>query len=78
MQGFIIIVNGGWSDWSDWSSCSTTCGDGVRSQTRTCNNPTPTAYGEECTGTNVTELPCSVRECPCKYLSTCKNKASFT
>lgn len=32
-------VNGGWGQWSTWSYCSRTCGTGVQSAERECNNP---------------------------------------
>lgn len=32
-------VNGGWGQWSTWSHCSKTCGTGVQSAERECNNP---------------------------------------
>lgn len=32
-------VNGGWGQWSTWSHCSRTCGTGVQSAERECNNP---------------------------------------
>lgn len=33
------IVNGGWGSWSEWSTCSRTCGAGVQSAHRDCDNP---------------------------------------
>ncbi|XP_069687396.1 uncharacterized protein [Periplaneta americana] len=41
--------NGGWSSWSPWT-CSVTCGGGEGVQTRTCTNPVPNVYGEDCIG----------------------------
>ncbi|XP_065181025.1 hemicentin-1-like [Sycon ciliatum] len=58
-------VNGNWSPWSPWS-CSTTCGGGVRSRTRTCDNPPASAGGVNCSGNamqaNLTL--CNVAPCP--------------
>ncbi len=31
--------DGGWSSWGKFGSCSRTCGGGVRSRNRQCNNP---------------------------------------
>lgn len=33
------IINGGWGSWSEWSTCSRTCGAGVQSAHRDCDNP---------------------------------------
>ncbi|XP_059145188.1 A disintegrin and metalloproteinase with thrombospondin motifs 1-like [Physella acuta] len=57
-------VNGGWSAWSpDWSSCSRSCGGGVRSKTRTCDNPRPRFGGKECEGPSVKTNLCNVKSC---------------
>lgn len=32
-------VHGGWASWSEWSACSRTCGAGVQSAERDCDNP---------------------------------------
>ncbi|XP_052807330.1 semaphorin-5B-like isoform X6 [Mya arenaria] len=41
-------VNGGWGLWLDWSTCSVSCGGGVRSRSRSCNDPTPVGEGRLC------------------------------
>lgn len=57
------IVDGGWSEWSPWSKCSKTCGVGVRSRKRTCDNPEPKNGGRECEGENVELEKCSSKSC---------------
>ena len=57
-------MNGAWSDWSAWTSCSTTCGDGQRTKSRTCDNPPPAHDGEDCDGDAEEPISCLIRECP--------------
>ncbi|XP_078665860.1 SCO-spondin-like [Branchiostoma floridae x Branchiostoma belcheri] len=65
-------IVGGWSDWVDDGPCSATCGDGMISQSRTCNNPSPAYGGADCTledgvTTGLTEsrtVPCNIPPCP--------------
>nr|XP_033798962.1 A disintegrin and metalloproteinase with thrombospondin motifs 14 isoform X2 [Geotrypetes seraphini] len=55
--------DGSWSTWSRFSSCSRTCGGGVRSRSRQCNNP-PSAYGgRECPGASYEYQVCNSEEC---------------
>ena len=43
-----IIDDGGYSEWSSWTQCSTTCGNGRRSRSRSCTNPPPSPGGKDC------------------------------
>ncbi|XP_052264383.1 coadhesin-like isoform X5 [Dreissena polymorpha] len=43
-------TNGGWSAWANWSSCTATCGGGLRTRDRMCNNPVPSYLGRYCDG----------------------------
>ncbi|XP_027058955.1 A disintegrin and metalloproteinase with thrombospondin motifs adt-1-like isoform X3 [Pocillopora damicornis] len=51
-------VHGGWSKWSNWTECSVTCGPGVVTRDRHCNNPEPAAGGKHCNGTNKESKSC--------------------
>ncbi|KAL9955698.1 hypothetical protein ACROYT_G037058 [Oculina patagonica] len=44
----ILAENGGYSQWSAWTQCSVTCGFGRRSRSRSCTNPPPGPYGNDC------------------------------
>jgi|GEM_PF-6492173 len=50
-------VDGGWSN---WSACSASCGIGT--QTRTCDNPSPSNGGAQCAG--ATSRSCDAGACP--------------
>lgn len=50
-------INGGWSD---WGVCSASCGNGT--QTRVCNNPSPSVLGTTCSGDSSKD--CFIKECP--------------
>ncbi|XP_013418821.1 A disintegrin and metalloproteinase with thrombospondin motifs adt-2 isoform X2 [Lingula anatina] len=41
-------VDGNWSDWSSWSDCSATCGSGLKTREKLCNNPAPSNGGSYC------------------------------
>uniref|UniRef100_A0A182VQ07 Uncharacterized protein n=1 Tax=Anopheles minimus TaxID=112268 RepID=A0A182VQ07_9DIPT len=56
-------VDGGWSEWTRWSQCSKSCGKGIKSRKRYCNNPAPKAGGKPCVGENIEHTQCSVRQC---------------
>ncbi|XP_061585512.1 A disintegrin and metalloproteinase with thrombospondin motifs 12 [Cololabis saira] len=56
-------VNGGWGLWSTWSHCSRTCGTGVQSAERECNNPKPEYGGKYCTGERKRYRTCNTTPC---------------
>ncbi|KAL5011020.1 hypothetical protein ScPMuIL_013325 [Solemya velum] len=56
-------IDGDWTSWLSWD-CSTTCGPGIITSSRTCTNPTPSNGGANCNGpANKTEN-CNVEDCP--------------
>ncbi|XP_069021838.1 A disintegrin and metalloproteinase with thrombospondin motifs 7 [Embiotoca jacksoni] len=57
-------VNGGWASWSEWSACSRTCGAGVRSAERDCDNPVPKYRGKYCLGERRRYKICNTAQCP--------------
>lgn len=59
----LLTVHGKWSDWVGWSQCSLTCGAGVQTRDRKCNNPAPSHDGNFCTGDPYEIKPC-IHGCP--------------
>ncbi|XP_074519963.1 A disintegrin and metalloproteinase with thrombospondin motifs 14 isoform X1 [Halichoeres trimaculatus] len=59
--------DGGWSSWSKFGSCSRTCGGGVRSRNRQCNNPPPAYGGRDCPGSAFDYQMCNMEECGGPY-----------
>ncbi|XP_052752253.1 A disintegrin and metalloproteinase with thrombospondin motifs 12 [Galleria mellonella] len=56
--------DGGWGPWSEWSECSRTCGAGVSTQSRECNNPQPYNNGNYCIGDRSRYKICNTDPCP--------------
>ncbi|XP_066510062.1 A disintegrin and metalloproteinase with thrombospondin motifs 12-like [Hoplias malabaricus] len=56
-------VNGGWGQWSTWSHCSRTCGSGVQSAERECDQPKPEFGGRYCTGERKRYRICNTLKC---------------
>ncbi|XP_013380622.1 thrombospondin-2-like [Lingula anatina] len=57
-------VNGAWGFWKPWGSCSATCGQGLRTRTRVCNNPKPVGAGKPCPGDDRQTELCFPGQCP--------------
>ncbi|XP_053304114.1 A disintegrin and metalloproteinase with thrombospondin motifs 12 [Spea bombifrons] len=57
-------IHGGWGTWSAWSHCTRTCGAGVQSAERKCNNPEPKYGGKYCTGERKRYRLCKTFPCP--------------
>ncbi|XP_053389101.1 uncharacterized protein LOC128552113 isoform X2 [Mercenaria mercenaria] len=71
-------VDGNWSDWSRWSKCSVTCGVGVRSRNRSCDNPPKDKYGKLCQGSYTESSDCENDKCEeCPALKHTNESLSF-
>uniref|UniRef100_A0A6Q2YXZ7 Thrombospondin-1 n=1 Tax=Esox lucius TaxID=8010 RepID=A0A6Q2YXZ7_ESOLU len=57
-------IPGGWGPWSLWDACSVTCGGGLQTRQRLCNNPTPKYGGKECQGDDKASQLCAKQDCP--------------
>ncbi|XP_023810079.1 hemicentin-1 isoform X2 [Oryzias latipes] len=57
-------VAGNWGSWLPWGPCSETCGRGMQSRIRLCNNPPPQFDGSQCEGTDTQSKMCLERLCP--------------
>ncbi|XP_050328121.1 A disintegrin and metalloproteinase with thrombospondin motifs 12 isoform X1 [Bactrocera neohumeralis] len=62
-------INGSWGAWSKWSDCSRTCGGGVSTQKRECNNPVPANGGLFCIGERKRYKICNHQPCPVGEIS---------
>ena len=60
--------NGNYSDWSEWSPCDKSCGAGLQSRSRKCNNPSPLNGGKNCSliGPAMDLRQCNLSYCPSK------------
>ncbi|KAM3875993.1 hemicentin-1 [Diretmus argenteus] len=57
-------VAGNWGSWLPWSPCSESCGKGMQSRIRLCNNPPPAFDGPQCEGPDSQTQVCKERPCP--------------
>ncbi|CAD5115029.1 DgyrCDS4050 [Dimorphilus gyrociliatus] len=57
-------VNGAWSSWGSWGVCSKTCGSGIKTAARSCNNPSPAHGGSTCSGSSSKDAGCTITQCP--------------
>lgn len=57
-------VDGKWGQWSGYSACSSTCGPGVQTRTRSCNSPPPSNGGRPCEGEGKETKRCMGTGCP--------------
>ncbi|XP_073476043.1 A disintegrin and metalloproteinase with thrombospondin motifs 20 [Aquarana catesbeiana] len=56
-------VDGGWGPWEPYSSCSRTCGGGIKTSSRSCNQPEPRNGGKYCVGRRLKFRSCSTDSC---------------
>ena len=57
-------VNGSWGVWGAWSTCSTTCGSGTWTRSRSCDNPAPANGGLHCPENKNDTAQCVKTTCP--------------
>ncbi|XP_033228893.1 A disintegrin and metalloproteinase with thrombospondin motifs 7-like [Belonocnema kinseyi] len=58
-----LAVNGGWGEWGKTSECSRTCGGGVKSTERECDQPAPSNGGRYCVGERKKYAICNTTPC---------------
>ncbi|XP_058527476.1 A disintegrin and metalloproteinase with thrombospondin motifs 14 isoform X2 [Ochotona princeps] len=66
-QELMYSEDGSWSSWTSFGSCSRSCGGGVRSRSRSCDNPPPAHEGHSCPGPMFEYQICNSEECPGPY-----------
>ncbi|KAM9721999.1 A disintegrin and metalloproteinase with thrombospondin motifs 13 [Dama dama] len=57
------VVHGHWSGWGPASPCSRSCGGGVITRRRRCNNPRPAFGGRVCVGSDLQAEMCNTQAC---------------
>ena len=63
---FSGVINGHWGRWTAYTTCTATCGQGTRTRTRLCDDPTPQRGGNKCAGSGVDRVPCTLKPCEVK------------
>ena len=67
MYNLCISADGGFSNWGVFTPCSATCGGGMQSRSRVCNNPPPQYNGKDCVGPVNETRACNTFYCPSKF-----------
>ena len=60
----LFPVDGRWSSWTAYGRCSRSCGGGIKSRQRSCNNPRPANGGRQCYGSSRESIRCNRQPCP--------------
>uniref|UniRef100_A0A3P9AP56 Adhesion G protein-coupled receptor B1a n=1 Tax=Esox lucius TaxID=8010 RepID=A0A3P9AP56_ESOLU len=55
------LLLGGWSVWTEWAECSSNCGGGIQTRSRTCQSPPEDSY--LCEGVVEEGQPCNLQTC---------------
>lgn len=66
---------GGWSVWGQWAQCSSECGGGIQTRTRTCQSPPEESY--LCEGVVEEGRPCNSQPCTGKLLILCERVCAW-
>lgn len=56
-------VDGGWGQWAAWTQCSLSCGTGLQSRRRSCDNPAAQGSGRGCVGAAEQTKDCNTQTC---------------
>jgi len=56
-------VDGSWGSWGNYTSCSRTCGGGIQTWKRVCDNPPPSNGGRSCEGYGTQCRQCNTQMC---------------
>ncbi|XP_069914782.1 A disintegrin and metalloproteinase with thrombospondin motifs 13 isoform X3 [Oryctolagus cuniculus] len=59
----VAAVHGRWSSWGPPSPCSRSCGGGVATRRRRCDNPRPAFGGRACDGADLQAELCNTQAC---------------
>ncbi|XP_048751942.2 A disintegrin and metalloproteinase with thrombospondin motifs 7-like isoform X2 [Ostrea edulis] len=59
----LVERQGGWSQWGPWTGCTRTCGRGINSRSRKCDNPPP-INTEGCPEDGYEAETCNAEPCP--------------
>lgn len=68
-SNYYFPVNGNRGQWASYEECSVSCGSGMQTKTRSCNDPAPEHNGNPCYGLGTSSRICT--------MEACKGKTSF-